>query len=123
MASIKRRPDSSWRARYRDPDGKEHAHHAPTRAAAQQWLDQETASIVRGDYVDPKGGRSTLKDFSDVWLTRMRPSWRASTDAAVTNSLDKHVLPTLGSRRLSSLRRSDVEALCASLPLAASTVA
>src|SRR6202022_4525901 len=44
MASIKKRPDGRWRARYRDDDGKEHAHHAPTRAAAQRWLDGQTAA-------------------------------------------------------------------------------
>lgn len=41
----------------------------------------------------------------------------------VTNSLDHHVLPVLGRRPLASIRRADVEALCASLALAPSTVA
>ena len=27
MASVKRRPDGVWRARYRDLDGREHAKH------------------------------------------------------------------------------------------------
>jgi len=123
MASIKKRTDGRWRARYRDPDGKERAHHAATKAAAQAWLDSQTASMVRGDYVDPKAGRTALRDYAETWLVRMRPGWRAATDAAVTNSLDKHVLPVLGGRALAGITRADVEALCASLPLAASTVA
>jgi integrase len=122
MASLKKRPDGVWRARFRDPDGKEHAHHADTKAAAQAWLDRQTASLVRGDYVDPKAGKTTLREYADTWLARMRPSWRAATDAAVSNSFDKHVLPMLGSRPLVNIRRADVEALCASLPLAPSTV-
>src|SRR5205807_750098 len=56
------------------------------------------------------------------WLTRMRPSWRPATDAVVTISLEKHILPVLGDRPLATIRRTDVEALCASLPLAPSTV-
>jgi integrase len=121
MASIKKRGDS-WRARYRDLDGKEHAGHFPTRARAQQWLDAETAKLVTGTWVDPKAGRTTLNTYADTWLTRMRPSWRAATSAAVSNSLDKHVLPVLGGRSLARITRADVEALCASLDLAPSTV-
>ena len=38
MASIKRRPDGKWRARYRDPSGKEHAAHFATNAhIAVKW--------------------------------------------------------------------------------------
>lgn len=51
-------------------------------------------------------------------LERDRP---AAT--GVENSITKHVLPVLGAHPLASLRRSDVEALCASLRLAPSTVA
>jgi integrase len=123
MASIKRRPDGSWRARYRDTTGKEHAHHAATKAAAQAWLDQQTARLVRGDHVDPRAGRTTLNAYAETWLERMRPTWRARTDAAVTSRLENHVLPVLGHRSLVSLQRADVEAFCAGLKLAPSTVA
>ena len=65
MASIKRRDDGVWRARYRDPDGKEHAAHFPTKAKAQAWLDANTASIVTGSYVDPAAGQKVV-DFQEV---------------------------------------------------------
>jgi integrase len=123
MASIKKRPDGSWRARYRDPEGKEHAKHATTKAEAQRWLDGEIASMVRGDYVDPRASRATLREYADQWLERMRPSWRPQTYSAVTNHFDRHVLPVLGFRPVASIRRADVEALCAALKLAPSTVA
>ena len=44
MASIAKRPDGQWRARYRDGAGKEHARHFRRRTEAQQWLDQEITS-------------------------------------------------------------------------------
>lgn len=53
----------------------------------------------------------------------MGPTWRISTAAGIANSLDHHILPVLGRRPVAGLRKSDVEALCASLPLAPSTVA
>jgi integrase len=121
MASIKKR-GNVWRARYRDADNKEHAGHFATKAKAQSWLDTETAKLVIGTWVDPKAGRTTLKEYAEAWLARMRPSWRAATAAAVSTSFDKHVLPVLGPRPLTRITRGDVEALCRSLELAPSTV-
>jgi hypothetical protein len=118
MASVKKRPDGSWRARYRDPNGKERAHHASTRARAQAWLDQQTAKLVRGEWVDPRSGRRTLRSYSEEWLARMRPGWRPGTDENVTTNIERHVLPVLGDRSLTSIREADIEALCASLELA-----
>jgi integrase len=122
MASVKRRPDGTWRARYRDLDDREHAAHFPTRAKAQQWVDAETAKLVRGDWVDPRAAKITLNEYAQTWLARMRPSWRAATAAVVSNSLDKHVLPVLGNRPLARITRADIETLCAALDLAPSTV-
>jgi len=63
MASIKKRPDGRWRARYRDEAGKEHARHFGRKVDATRWLDEQTASIVRGDYVD-RAGTIGFRDFS-----------------------------------------------------------
>jgi hypothetical protein len=52
VASIAKRPDRRWRARYRDAAGKEHSKHFGTDA--QRWLDEVTAAIVTGQYVDPR---------------------------------------------------------------------
>jgi hypothetical protein len=38
VASVKRRPDGIWRARYRDAAGKEHARHFGRKVDAQRWL-------------------------------------------------------------------------------------
>jgi hypothetical protein len=49
-----------YRARYRDETGKEHARHFVKKANAQRWLDEVTAAVVRGDYVDPAAGKVTF---------------------------------------------------------------
>jgi len=67
MASIKRRPDGQWRARYRDDAGKEHARHFARKVDAQRWLDEVTASMVTGAYVDPKAGRITFAEYFAGW--------------------------------------------------------
>jgi hypothetical protein len=58
-----------WRARYRDETGKEHAKHFARKADAQRWLDEVTASMVRGEYVDPRAGRVTFKAYAEQWRT------------------------------------------------------
>ncbi len=59
MASIKRRDDGAWRARYRDAAGKEHARHFDRKVDAQRWLDEVTSSVVTGTYTDPALSRVT----------------------------------------------------------------
>ncbi len=78
--------------------------------------------MAAGSWTDPAAGKVTLADYAATWLARMGPTWRVSTAAGIANSLEHHILPTLGRRPLASLRKSDVEALCASLALAPSTV-
>ncbi|MFW5472308.1 tyrosine-type recombinase/integrase [Knoellia sp. CPCC 206450] len=102
MASIAKRPDGRWRARYRDDGGKEHAKHFPRKIDAQRWLDSVTASFVRGDYVDPQAGSISLRDFYNAWASRQ--VWAMGTRSAMDLAIGS--FPNLPLRRL---RRSDVE--------------
>jgi len=70
MASIARRPDGRWRPRYRDEAGKEHSRHFDRKSDAQRWLDEVTASVVIGDYVDPDAGKITFRAWFDQWSSR-----------------------------------------------------
>ena len=67
MASIKKRENGQWRARYRDEGGREHSRHFTRKADAQRWLDETTASVVTGQYVDPKAGRVTVREYAEQW--------------------------------------------------------
>ncbi|MEV5131670.1 site-specific integrase [Streptomyces sp. NPDC053705] len=65
--SIAKRPNGKWRARYRDPAGREHARHFARKVDAQRWLDEETASLVTGQYLDPKARKVTVDEWCDQW--------------------------------------------------------
>ncbi len=52
MASLAKRRDGRWRARYRNAADKEHSRHFSRKLDAQRWLDEVTASVVTGQYVD-----------------------------------------------------------------------
>lgn len=70
MASVQKRPNGRWRARYRDEAGKEHARHFDRKTDAQRWLDEVTAAVVTGQYVDPQAGRMTFDAWYADWSDR-----------------------------------------------------
>ena len=67
MASIARRPDGTFRPRFRDASGKEHARHFKRKVDAQRWLDEMTAAMVTGQYVDPSAGLVTFREYAERW--------------------------------------------------------
>jgi integrase len=107
MASIKKRDNGKWRARYRDSAGKEHAKHFERRIDAQRWLDQVTAAVVRGDYVDPTAGKVTVAAYATAWAAVQVSS--ESTKRIVDNALRLHLLPKLGTQPIASVRPTAVQ--------------
>jgi integrase len=58
------------RARYRDEAGNEHMRHFARKVDAQDWLDEQTAGLVRGDWVDPRHGKITFDEWFADWSAR-----------------------------------------------------
>jgi integrase len=114
MASIAKRDNGRWRARYRDVRGKEHARHFDRKIDAQHWLDNVTTSIQSGAYVDPARGRETVADYADTWMQRqvqLKPSTRSRYAAIVR----LHVKPHFGDVPLARIERSDISSWVADL--------
>ncbi|TWP33537.1 tyrosine-type recombinase/integrase [Leekyejoonella antrihumi] len=67
-----------WVARYRDEAGRQHKKNFGRRVDAQRWLDETTAAIVTGRYVDPSAGKITFAAFyrewsrNQIWLSNSR---------------------------------------------------
>ncbi|MDU0327208.1 site-specific integrase [Microbacterium sp. KSW2-21] len=120
MASIRKRPDGAWRARYRDGDGREHARHFERKIDAQRWLDEVTATVVTGMYVDPRAGVELWDAWIDAWIARQ--AWAAGTVIAAETALRS--VPWRR-RQMGQVKPSDVQAWVAGETkrgLAASTV-
>jgi integrase len=105
MASIQKRDNGSWRARYRDDAGKEHAKHFPRKLDAQRWLDEVTTAVVTGAYVDPKSGKVTLNSFFAEWSQRQL--WADGTAKAMSLAVRSC---SFGDVEFRNLKRSHVEA-------------
>lgn len=113
MTSIKKRPNGSWRARYRDGAGKEHARHFERKIDGQRWLDEVTASVVTGTYVDPKTARITMGEWCDRWLEGYSTN-RLSTVRQARTHL-RLIRETFEGRQLSTIRPSEVKSWTAKL--------
>lgn len=130
MASIQKRPNGKWRARYRDNDGKEHARHFEFKnnprkpsESAQHWLDAETAALNRDDWVEPANRDITVAQWGERWLEGYARH-RASTLRQARTHV-KRISEHFGSRKLRALKPSDVNEWIVTLQgegLAASTV-
>ena len=108
MANIQKRPDGRWRARYRDEAGLEHAKHFTRKLDAQRWIDEVTTSIVIGQYVDPRAGKITFKEYAEQW--RAAQVHRPTSEAYVEGVLRRHVYPIFGARPIGSVLPSEVQA-------------
>jgi integrase len=114
VASIDRRPDGRWRARWREyPGGPQKSQHFGRKLDAERHLDIIRGDLARGVYVDPKKGRVTFKAFAEEW--RVIQPHRPGTATSVEQDLRLHIYPALGDRPLTSIRRSHVQALATSL--------
>ncbi|MGW3754451.1 tyrosine-type recombinase/integrase [Streptomyces sp. NPDC005134] len=93
-----------YRARYVGPDGTEKSKSFPDRQKrlADQWLVQIEADMTRGDYVDPRAGRTTFQQYAMKWADAQTTDETSRT--AVESRLRLHAYPYIGTRPLSSFK-------------------
>lgn len=124
MGNVQKRDNGKWRARYRDPSGREHARHFDRKVDAERWLVSMESTKHRGEWVDPAMSRITVGDWSTRWLegqSQLKPQTRER----YRNIVRVQVLPEWGQVRLSAINHADVVAWVAKLVAdgyAASTV-
>ena len=97
FGSVRRLPSGRWQVRYRTSDGRQHT--APetfaTKADASRHLAQVETDLRRGQWSDPRLGRTTFAEWADRWQATT-VNLRANTRAAYRNLLHRYLLPTFG---------------------------
>lgn len=120
MGSIAKRPNGKYRARYRDPEGKEHARHFTRRKDAQEWLSKQVVKVTDGTWVDPERGRRTFGEYAQEWQAA-QIHHRASTRAVTTRRLER-INGHFADRPLSSITRKEVQGWVSSLEMSPASV-
>jgi hypothetical protein len=71
MASIDKRPDGRYRARWREyPGGPQRSKHFDRKIDAEQHLVKTQHDLLTGAYIDPNKARTTVKEFYSIWKVR-----------------------------------------------------
>jgi integrase len=115
MAHIRKLDANRWQARYRSPDGAEHARNFRRKADAERYLTTIEATKLRGSYRDPKAGTCSLDAFYAAEREKMAPALSPSTLEKYDTVWRLHVAPRLGSHPLNAITRNDVRAMVASV--------
>lgn len=109
MASIDKRPNGRYRARWREyPGGPQRTRQFARKVEAERFLDGIRGELARGLYIDPDGGRVRFREYAEQW--RAGQMHRASTAAQAESFLRVHAYPFLGKRELGTVRRSEIQA-------------
>ena len=121
--SIDKRANGKWRARWREPGGKQRARHFDRKIDATNFLATVNVDTMHGRYIDPQAGRVTVKEYAEGWA-KAQP-WRHTSRQRVEFILAGHIVPRFGALQLRRVRPSEVQAWVGSMSaagLAPSTV-
>ena len=91
-----------WRARYRDPSGRERSKSFARKVDAERFLVSIEDAKLRGAYVDPAAGKVGLGEWAERWhatTAHLKPSTRRDYRML----LDHQVLPAFGDWTLASV--------------------
>ena len=117
MGHIERRVWSgkaSYRARYRDPAGRERSKSFRRKADAERWLAEIEHAKARGRWTDPALGRIRFDDWLASWwvtTTNLRPTTRARDELV----LRLYARPRFGNVPLAAITQLDVRTWVAEL--------
>jgi integrase len=129
MASIQKRPNGQYRARYRDDAGREYTQQFARKVDAQQWLDQIAAAMVTGTYVNPNAGRVRFRRYAlgeyakrQVWVPKTYDGLRLAVESASFADIElRKIRPSHVEQWVKLMQAGDEAA--ERKPLAASTIA
>lgn len=114
MGHVERRDAGRWRARYRDPAGKERSRTFSRKSDAERFLVTVETSKMAGNYIDPAASRRTVGEQAAEWLAgqaHLTPATRARYAGIVR----EHIVPRWGTTRLANVRHGDVQSWVSTL--------
>lgn len=114
MASIEKRQQTaagkiSWRAHYRDPEGKQRSASFATKRDAERFLVGVESDKLRGAFIAPERAAMTVGEIAKTWFAG-RLDLAPSTRSNYRRWIDSVIEPKWGAVKLSVLRHSAVQA-------------
>jgi integrase len=115
MAHVDRRPYTTkdgkqkvyWRARYRDPQGRERVKNFTRRVDAERFLVGIEHAKLRGEWTEPRLGKIRFDAYAAEWLAT-KADVGPQTLTNVQGRLRKHIVPCFGPLTMAAVRPVDV---------------
>lgn len=110
-----------YRIVYRRPDNTQTSERSFRRKRdAEQRLSEVEVSKARGEYVNHSDGQTTIDTLGIDWLKTKKAVVKPSSYLSFSTAWRVHVQPKWGSRKVSSIRHSEVQAWVSELTAAKS---
>jgi len=103
-----------YQVRYVGPDGRERAKTFGRKADADRFAASVETDKARGEWIDPRLGKTTVADWAEGWLGRLAHV-QPKTKVGYQSLLKTCVLPTFGSTPLARVEQPAVAAWVAEL--------
>jgi hypothetical protein len=104
----------NYRARYRDPAGRERSKSFSRKVDAERWVAEIEHAKTRGAWTDPALGRVRFSDWLAAWwatTTNLRPTTRARDETL----LRLYAIPRFGDMPLAAISQLEVRVWVADL--------
>ncbi|ACZ22773.1 site-specific recombinase XerD [Sanguibacter keddieii DSM 10542] len=106
--SVRRTPSGRWQVRVKDGRRDVASKTFDTKRSAQAWEAEQKAKLSGGAWVDPKAGRTPVREVIDEYLAT-RPGIVSSKTLLTEHLLLGKVTPALGRLPVSAVTREDVQ--------------
>jgi integrase len=102
-----------WQVRWRDEQGSQCKRNFPRRkgtnpeTCAEAFDAQRTADQSRGEWIDPRIGRTPFRDYAPIWMkARLH---KTGTIDTYEQHLKRHIVPAFGDTGLAAIRPTMVQ--------------
>jgi integrase len=96
-----------WRVRWVDDQGQPRTEFYERKADADRKDANVRADLSRGQYIDQRAGKVTVREFGERW--RADQLHRASTELRTERAFRLHIDPILGDMAMNAVRQSHVK--------------
>jgi integrase len=118
FGSVRTLPSGAYQARYTGPDGLTRNGPAPfdTKRAAEQWLVETEAEILKGTWIDPDAGKEKLDDYITRWIKerdlkpRTREEYERHVRLHIREQLGNLALNQITAQHIRTWRKGRLEA-------------
>jgi integrase len=108
VSSVKRDPrDGRWLARWRDPGGAQRKKSFRRKVDAERFLNDLTAEMAHGSYVDPAAGKVSFRSVAARWASS-RMHLKASTSDRYASIVRPHLIPKWGGWSVNRMATRDI---------------